>query len=351
MQTQPHRPQRIIVIGLGHQSVDDHLPAIKESNLFELIAICDIDEDRAFEIANEYHVPAYADLDVLLQHHQGSIDLALIAVPHGNYLPIIEALANKGIHIIKEKPFAASFDEAKKIKRIIEDKNIGIRMTLQRRHNPIFQSFPQLIRRIGNIHAIEARYVMNIEKLDKDWRGSSLLAGGGALIDLGYHYADLLIWYFGLPDTVSCSLGTDGREGQEYDVEDTAFVQFNYDRRSNMDSTINGHLLVSRVHIQKEEAFTALGTRGHVTVKRGSATRVFGPEDHQKEVLERHGAWPSALVDQLEFCAADLSQGRHTGVVDTEYLKHMAFIEACYQSAGRGELVRPADLLRELESS
>ena len=341
-------PLRTIVIGLGHQSLDDHLPALNDSPMFDLIAVCDTDENKAFDIGNQYHVPAHKDLDELLDQFHGSIDVALVAVPHGSYFPIIKTLAENGIDIIKEKPFAVSFDETKKIKALVEKKQIGIRMTLQRRYNPIFQSFAQLKRRIGNVHAIEARYVMNIGKLDKDWRGSSLSAGGGALIDLGYHYVDLIVWYFGLPDTVMCNLGFDGREGQNYDVEDTAYVQFTYNRKANSDSNINGNLTVSRVHIQKEEAFTALGTRGHVTVKRGMVTRVFGPEEHDKEVLERHGAWPSALIDQLEHCAEELKSGTCRGQIDDEYLKHMAFIEACYHSAKSEKPARPEKFFKEL---
>lgn len=36
----------VIVIGLGHQSVDDHLPAIRDSNLLHLAGVCDIDTKK-----------------------------------------------------------------------------------------------------------------------------------------------------------------------------------------------------------------------------------------------------------------------------------------------------------------
>ena len=37
----------IVVIGLGHQSLEDHLPAIQESKKYNLVGVIDIDEENA----------------------------------------------------------------------------------------------------------------------------------------------------------------------------------------------------------------------------------------------------------------------------------------------------------------
>ena len=205
-------------------------------------------------------------------------------------------------------------------------------MTLQRRFNPIFTSFLQLIKRIGTIHSIEARYVMNVDRLDQGWRASHIFAGGGALIDLGYHYIDLLVWYFGLPEWASCHLAFGGRPNQMYDVEDTAFLQFKYSNGDNDRTAILGNLIVSRIFPTKDEGLTAYGTDGHVTVKRGSVVRVYN-NGANEERLDRVGTWPSALIDQLEHYADLIRSGTSRGVVSVDYLKHIAFIESAYESA------------------
>ena len=46
----------VIVIGLGHQSVDDHLPAIRDSSMLHLVGVCDIDTNKAKSIGEEYGV-------------------------------------------------------------------------------------------------------------------------------------------------------------------------------------------------------------------------------------------------------------------------------------------------------
>ena len=181
---------KIIVVGLGHQSLDDHIPAISECECFELVGVVDIDEAKASEVGAAQAVPFASDTNALLDKLDLKPDAALVAVPHNGYLPIIKLLAEHKIHIIKEKPFAVSVEDALQIKDLIEINDITLQVTLQRRFNPIFYSFQQLIKRIGKLHSIEARYTLNIARLDEGWRASRLYSGGGALVDLGYHYID-----------------------------------------------------------------------------------------------------------------------------------------------------------------
>ena len=334
---------KTVVVGLGHQSWDDHIPALLESDEFELTAVCDLNAETVSAASQKWGVHGSASLDELLEEHGKSIDVALVAVPHKDYLGIIQKLCAHNIDIIKEKPFATSFVEAVELAECVREHNVVLEMTLQRRHNPVFTSFAQLVRRIGTIHAIEARYVMNIKRLDEGWRASQLYAGGGALIDLGYHYVDLIVWYFGLPEHVNCQISTGNREDQEYDVEDTAFVQFDYNRSDSHENHLLGTLVVSRVYPRKDEGMRAFGTKGHVEVQRGAVSRSYD-NGEKEERLERFGSWPSALVDQLEACAQSIRGGETRGTVSDDYLKHVAFVEAAYRSAKIGMPVKPQEI-------
>lgn len=70
-------------------------------------------------------------------------------MPHNEYLSIIETLAEERIHIIKEKPFAVNSEEAIALLKLSNKYGVSIQVTLQRRFNPIFTTFRQLIKRIG----------------------------------------------------------------------------------------------------------------------------------------------------------------------------------------------------------
>ena len=328
----PNIPLKIIVIGLGHQSLDDHIPAIMSSERFVLSGVVDIDEDRAKLFGEAESIPYASSVGALLESMTEKPDAALVAVPHSDYLPIITELANNRIHIIKEKPFAASIEDALKIIELVSKNNITLQVTLQRRFNPIFRSFQQLIKHIGKIHSIEARYTLNISRLDEGWRASRLYSGGGALIDLGYHYIDLIVWYFGLPDSVGCKLSTGNRDGQVYDVEDTAFLDFSYNDSGADDKRILGSLIVSRVYPDKEEKLVAYGSGGSVSVSRGQVAR-RDIDGNEIECLTRTGSWPSALVDQLDEFAEYILSGDHNGDVEPRYLQQVALVDAAYKSA------------------
>ncbi len=341
------RTVSIVVIGLGHQSVDDHLPAIRESSLIKLVGVVDVDLARAEAVGTAEGVPFATDTESLLAELDSQPNAALIAVPHSGYLPIIEKVARRGIHIIKEKPFATSFDNAVAIRQLIADNDVTLQVTLQRRFNPIYRSFEQLIKRIGRIHSIEARYTMNVERLDEGWRASRLFAGGGALIDLGYHYIDLIVWYFGLPDSVMCKLSTGNRDGQVYDVEDTAMLQFSYNTRAGGTEAIHGSFLVSRVYPDKDELLVAYGSKGSVAVRRGRVVR-RAVDGSEIECLERTGSWPSALVDQLEEFALRIIARDRCGYIEDRYLQQAALVEAAYESARTGEAQNPYTIFEQL---
>lgn len=338
---------KIIVVGLGHQSLDDHIPAISESERFELVGVVDIDEVRASEVGSAQSVPFATDVTVLLGILDYKPDAALVAVPHNGYLPIIKLLAEQNIHIIKEKPFAVSVEDALQIKELIETNNITLQVTLQRRFNPIFNSFQQLIKRIGKLHSIEARYTLNIARLDEGWRASRLYSGGGALVDLGYHYIDLIVWYFGLPDSVTCKLSTGNRDGQVYDVEDTAFLDFSYNDSGADNERILGSLIVSRVYPDKEEMLVAYGSKGSVAVRRGQVVR-RDTSGNEIECLTRTGSWPSALVDQLDEFASYIVSGEHNGDVEARYLEQVALVNAAYKSADLHQSQNPHDSYKVL---
>jgi predicted dehydrogenase len=333
---------RVSLIGLGRQTTENYIPAIAQSRNLVLDSVCDLDDATASQVGNELGVPFFGQVETLLAERNP--DFAVVCVPHSAYVPIIAALAEKGVHILKEKPFARNIDEACEIHKLIERAGIILTVTLVRRFHPIYTMFPRLRKRIGNIHTIEGRYTLNIPRLDDGWRSSHSLAGGGAILDMGYHAIDLLVWYFGLPERVAARIGTRAREGQKYDVEDTAMVFFAYEEQNDA-GPIMGNLLLSRAFPQKDERLLIVGSKGAVELKRGEIIRIDN-DGGEVENLSRKGTWLSAAIDQLENFAdtiASTKNRRYRPYFD--HFAHMAFIEAAYLSHQRGSFVSPKDLL------
>lgn len=336
-------PFRVGMVGLGKQA-DDHLPALRASDDFNLVGVCDVNEERTRLVAGQYGVPGYATFEQMLEEQK--LDVVMLTVPHHAYLEYIRMAAAKGIHVIKEKPFAVSMDEAKQMVEIQHKFGIYIGVTLQRRYNPVFTTFPQLRRQIGRVFMVEGKYTYNIKDLSQGWRASKELAGGGALIDMGYHFVDLLVWYFGLPSFVYARLSRGNRPGQNYDVEDMADINIDYPGL-NSGERIIGNLIISRVYIRKEEFLLVHGTEGGILLERGQISR-HDLDGNLIERLSREGGWPSAARDQLEAHGRRIVHHQLTvGNQLHEHLQHIAFIEAAYRSDLLNTPVSPADILRE----
>lgn len=324
----------------------DHLSAIIKSNRYDLVGVVDTDINIAKEIGDRYSVGYSDSIDSLLKKIQVKPDIAVVAIPHCEYLAAIDTLARERINIIKEKPFAISEEEAIKIINIVKQSGISLFVTLQRRFNPFFQAFRNDINKLGCVYAIEAEYAMNIARLDNGWRGSKKQSGGGALADMGYHYIDLLIWYFGLPNMVMCETSTGNREGQTYDVEDTAFLEFMY---STSPTAAIGDLVVSRTWPSKEEHIVAHCRRGSVAIHQRKLEELDIDGNETDSLLLTDREKSLAMINQLNTFADRIISGEYRGKVEDDYLRQVAFLETSYKSAQSGLPENPYEMFNKLK--
>lgn len=185
---------------------------------------------------------------------------------------------------------------------------------------------------------------MNIKNLDEEWRAIKKYAGGGALIDMGYHYIDLLVWYMGLPRTVTAKMSTGNRLNQKYDVEDTVNLLFDY-YIPNENEKVIGNFIISRIYPYKEESLKVYGTNGVIELKRGEIKRL-DQNGNEIECLIRKGGWPSAAIEQLDYFHDQIQLGKNSTYTYKEHFKHVAIIEAAYLSNKNKNIVQPIDIIK-----
>ena len=315
------------IIGLGHQSIGNYLPGLMDSRFAQLKAVCDVDEAKTSEIANKFAVTGYTDYRKLIEYEP--LDFLIVATPHDVYKDVIELACQKGIHILKEKPFARTIQEGLYFNKLCSKSGIHLMTTLQRRFNPIYTTFFQLTDQIGEITFVEAKYTLSLENPSAGWRGDKDRAGGGCLIDMGYHIIDMIIWYFGLPTKVIAEFLS------EDTPEETAFLLFAYD------SGVYGSITLSRSFPPKTEYIKVCGTRGIIEVERGCIKR-FKKNGDVTEVLTRDISWPLAATQQIDyFCKVIKGEVQNIGN-PIYHLQHVKFIEACYESKKQGKYIYPA---------
>ena len=320
---------RMAVIGLGHYAIEYWLPGIIDSRYAQLIAVCDIDKTKTEEIANKFGVQGYTDYSKLLELEP--LDFVIAITPHDVYRGIIEEAARKGVHVLKEKPFARNLSEGLYLNKLCQRSGIHLMTAMQRRFSPIYTIFFQLIDKIGEILFIEARYTLASADPNAGWRGDRNRAGGGCLVDMGYHTFDMIIWYFGLPDKVIAEFLLSDTP------EENAFILFGYN------TGVYGLVTISRNLPPKSEYIRVRGTKGLIEVKR-EAIRRLGETGDVIESFVREAAWPPVSNEQIDyFCRVIRGEAENIGS-PSYHLQHLKFIEACYESKRRGQYVNPKSI-------
>ncbi|MFJ8430786.1 Gfo/Idh/MocA family protein [Kitasatospora sp. NPDC094019] len=328
--------RRVAVIGLGHQALEDHLPGLLGSSRAELVAICDNNPGTLRQRQEALRVPGFTRAGELLDAL--SPDFAVVAVPHHAGREVVQECAARGVHILKEKPFATSVEEARELARVCEAGQVELMVTLQRRFNPIHSSVAGLLDQIGTPFLIDGQYTFHTDDPGGGWRGNVRQAGGGCIIDMGYHLIDLLLWYFGMPNRVIAEFSTAAVPGAGYDAEDTAVIQLGYD------TGLYGSVLLSRWVAPKTERLHVVGTRGSVLLTRGQVQRLDLSGTIVEELTRPH-APASTSAAQIDYFCRVLDGERPNTSSPDQHLAHAAFIASCYRSKAAGHYIDPKEML------
>lgn len=146
-----NRQIRTGVIGVGnigqhHARIYAALPGS------QLAGIADIDFSRAQDVANRYDAPAYADYRALLDQ----VEAVSVAAPTTLHHEIGLACLARGIHVLMEKPLAASVEQAHELAAQAEEKRLVLQVGHVERFNPTFVELANVLAD-HHILAVEAR--------------------------------------------------------------------------------------------------------------------------------------------------------------------------------------------------
>lgn len=311
---------KLAVIGIGRQS-KKYIELLPETEHFELVAVAD--KDPECTVPYQDRVKTYTNVAALLADQKP--DVALVAVPHSDHEVVTSMLLDAGVHVIKEKPYAISTREAFNYEAMQNKTGARIFTTIKRRFDPVYKAFPEMLRdRIGQITHFEGHYTKNIARLDQGWRSSFAEAGGGALIDMGYHAVDLAIWYFGYPSRIKAAFGFNNRNGQKYNVEDMAQLQLSFPQPDGRN--IIGGMTISRVSTLERESFVINGTNGTIVIDEGTA-RLINQEGETEHTVQSLSSNEINLAMLNAFGTAILN-----GEKPNSHIDHVRLIESAYQS-------------------
>ena len=200
------KPIRLVLVGANPRGRGAELAetVARLPNLATLVGVCDPDPDTRIHWQN-LGIPAAKCLEDFLRlgiHVEG----VLLAVPHFAYEACREICFRHQLAMFHEKPLACSLAELQDLTENLGKHQVPLVVGTQRRDHPSYVYFRELIRN-DSISAIVVSMELGKTVPHSSWRAERNKAGGGALIDLGFHAVDLVHFLLGKSiDLVSCSL-------------------------------------------------------------------------------------------------------------------------------------------------
>lgn len=197
---------KFAILGCGRISFNHVVALINNRQDAELVAVCDIVEEKAIERKGQYEdaitnadVKVYTDYKKMLENED--IDVVTIATESGYHAKHAIDCINAGTHVLIEKPFALSIEDADRIIALAKEKNKKVCVSHQNRFNPPIQKLRRAIEegRFGRIINGTARILWTRDNnyyKQAPWRGTKEL-DGGTLMNQCIHNIDLLQWMMG----------------------------------------------------------------------------------------------------------------------------------------------------------
>jgi UDP-N-acetyl-2-amino-2-deoxyglucuronate dehydrogenase len=190
---------RIGIIGGGNIS-ETHARAALEIDGVEISAVYGRNTTRVARLAELFGGVSYLSLEDFLNHKP--MDIVIIGSPSGLHAEQGIAAAQRGLHVLVEKPIDIATAQADKLILACEQAGVKLGVCFQDRFSPDIDRVKQLIDsgQLGKPILVSGsvRWYRPPEYYSSSrWRGTPALDGGGALINQAIHTVDLLLWLMG----------------------------------------------------------------------------------------------------------------------------------------------------------
>jgi UDP-N-acetyl-2-amino-2-deoxyglucuronate dehydrogenase len=232
---------KFAVVGCG-RIAQRHTEEI--AKIGELVAVCDIDRDKADLLANRFNCNRYYSLQQLLSARL-DIDVISICTPNGLHAEHSISALNSGYNVLCEKPMAIKSTDCSEMIKAAEKNNKRLFAIKQNRFNPAIVELKKIIENgiLGDLYSVQLNcfWNRNDDYYKNSWKGTKEL-DGGTLFTQFSHFIDLLYWLIGDIKEV-CAFTRNFNHKQSIEFEDTGVVilTFNKDVIGTLNYTVNSY--------------------------------------------------------------------------------------------------------------
>jgi predicted dehydrogenase len=335
------------MIGAGGIARGAHANGWLDTPDAKVVAVCDIDEDRAAQLAEKVgakHV--VTDFNELLALKD--VDAVDICTPNRVHTPAVLAALQADKHVVCEKPLAVSTGEVLEMGQMAEARGLKLMTAQHMRWSPMGVACKQYLQNegLGNVyHARVQALRRNLLPCAPGFIRKDL-SGGGPCMDIGVHALDLAMHLMDFPTPVrvtgvSRSVLADGDtipgawgewDRETFDVEDFAAGFVHFDTGATM--SLEACWLAHRQDGEQMQA-TIQGDRAAIDWPAGT---VYGAKNRIlfDAQLKAPPGLPKPHTAELQAFLDCVVNDRPSPVPYTQTVKVIAILEGIYQSQQLG---------------
>ena len=296
---------RIGVIGAGGMG-SAHIGFLKDIEEVKLAAVCDVDQEVCETTAVENDVPGFVDYKELID--SGLVDAVIVATPHYFHAPVSVYAMQHGLHVLSEKPVAATVKAADAMNRAAQETGLKFAVMYQRRTTPLHQAARKLIDegRLGELHrtcCIDTHFRSKAYYDSAGWRATWKGEGGGVTINQAPHGIDVFMSLGGLPSRVMARTAT---RRHDIEVEDEASAMLEYENGAI------GYYHTSTTEAPTTEYMEFCGETGKLVISNGKLTFWTLEMPLQEFSDTSEGMWASPRAVEEEIALEERESGHGT---------------------------------------
>ena len=314
---------RFAIVGAGAIS-QGYAQAFQTCDEAEVIAVADLRVNAAQSLAEVLGCQAFDSYHDMSE--ECDIDAVLVCTPPASHPEICLHFIEENVHVLCEKPFAVSSEEALKVVNAANERGVKITMASKFRFAGDVIKAKQIVDSgvLGEIVLFENAFTSFVD-MSKRWNSDPEISGGGVLIDNGTHSFDIARYVLGPLAEVHV---TEGIRSQGLSVDETVRVTV----RSA--SGVIGNIDLSwSINKELDRYLSIYGSRGTVLVGwQESKYRQSSSSDWVcfGDGYDKVGAFRSQILN-----FANAIKGNDRLLIDAnDALASVDAVEAAYRSLG-----------------
>jgi len=362
------RTLRVGLIGLGNVALA-HLEGYRELGQIEVVAGADPRLDRAREMASRYGFAPYGDYRELLARER--LDIACVLSTVASHRQVVEAVADRGIHVLCEKPLAIRLDDADAMIARCRERGVKLFYASSYRFLPPLIKARELILegRIGEVRLLTETLIggrgpggfqdMGVHHYPAGGPGGS----GNGLVDHGIHLADIFPWL--ASSQIASVFGQGQRSGEPPIVEYLAMALRNsaighliYDDATwsaelpseglfswgpTWDAMARGDLSPGGVWLEQPGNIRVHGTKGALRIFHYANKLFLRTERGVEQIRVADRPMPGQFAAEMASFAKSVAGDGPVEVTGEEGRRALAAVLAVYRSMETGQRVAVED--------